>query len=176
MMSCTGKLKSISITARPSPEEKARFAELATSSGLSEAALALKAIRSVIGSGARSVHTVALEGTATDRITIRLRPGDGEAIGRRAAQRDMRASRYIATLVRAHLSASPPLATNELVALKQSVLVLAGIGRLLAKAVKYSATVDSEELRRTRLVVAALEQRVLEFAKTALISWESRIG
>ena len=62
----------------------------------------------------------------TDRITIRLRPGDHQVIARRAAQRAMKASSYLAALVRAHVAANPPLAATELAALKQSVVVLAG--------------------------------------------------
>src|SRR2546425_11341110 len=75
---------------------------------------------------------------ATDRITIRLRPGDGEAITRRAAQRGMKASTYLAALVRAHVGVNPPLAASELVALKRSVIVLAALGRLLARRLRMS--------------------------------------
>ena len=85
-----------SITARPSPEEKARFASLAAVSGLSESALALEAIRMVLGSNAVPTGTAAAATTrdpATDRITIRLRPGDREAIARRAVQRRMKVRR-----------------------------------------------------------------------------------
>jgi len=73
-----------SITARASAEEKVRFATLAAASGLSESALALKAIRMVLRSGSPtgpSASAPTLD-VATDRITIRLRPGDGEAIAR----------------------------------------------------------------------------------------------
>ena len=70
--------------------------------------------------------------SATDRITIRLRPGDGEWITHRAAQRGMKRSAYLSALVRAHIAQNPPLAANELSALKLSVVVLAGLGRLLA--------------------------------------------
>ena len=167
-----------SITVRPSPEEKARFANLAAVSGLSESALALKAIRMVLSPDAvladRAAAATARE-PATDRITIRLRPGDGEAIARRASQRRMKVSTYIAALVRAHLAANPPLATHELSALKQSVAVLLAIGQLLAKGARAASTdAMREDLQRTRVAVAAVEQRFHDFAKAALISWESR--
>lgn len=115
-----------SITARPSAAEKARFATLAATSGLSESALAMIAIRTVLDPDAAPVRESVpppARGPATDRITIRLRPGDGESIARRAAQRGMKSSAYLAALVRAHLAVNPPLTANELAALKQSVAV-----------------------------------------------------
>ena len=78
--------------------------------------------------------------------------------------------------VRAHVAVSPPLSANELAALKQSVAVLAGVGRLLAQAIRppSSPGLAREELQRTRAAVAALEQRTHNLARVALISWESR--
>ncbi len=115
-------------------------------------------------------------GPATDRISIRLRPGDGESIARRAAQRGLKSSAYLAALVRAHVAANPPLTANELAALKPSVAVLAGVGRVLAQAIRLSSSpgVSREELQRTRAAVAVMEQRMHDLARAALISWESR--
>jgi hypothetical protein len=167
-----------SITVRPSPEEKARFATLAVVSGVSESALALKAIRMILSpddvpAGAAAAATA--QEPATDRITIRLRPGDGEAITRRASQRRMKVSTYIAALVRAHLAANPPLAAHELSALKQSVAVLLAIGQFLAKRARTAPTdIMRGDLQRTRAAVAAVEQRFHDFTRAALISWESR--
>jgi hypothetical protein len=76
-----------SITARPTAEEKQLFIELAASRGLSESALAIVAIRALLDSN----HPIRQPGTsparepATDRIIIRLRPGDRRAINVRAA-------------------------------------------------------------------------------------------
>ena len=70
-----------SITARPSPEEKARFTLLAQHVGLSESALALNAIRILLERDeqwhARQPELKWGHVAASDRITIRLRPGDG---------------------------------------------------------------------------------------------------
>src|SRR6202034_246231 len=170
-----------SITARPSAAEKARFATLAAASGVSESTLAMIAIRRVLDPDAvpmrGSVPAPARE-PATDRITIRLRPGDGESIARRAVQRGMKPSAYLAALVRAHVAVNPPLTANELVALKQSVAVLAGVGRLLAQAIRLPSSpgIAREQLQRTRAAVAALEQRTHDLARAALITWESRIA
>jgi hypothetical protein len=152
-----------SITTRASAEEKARFVTVAASSGLSELALALKAIRMVLQPDTCPTRPYASAPTgvvATDRITIRLRLGDGEAIARRASQRGMKASTYLAALVRVHVAANPPLAAQELSALKRSMVVLAATGRLLAQGSR--APMDAtlrEDLQRTRAAVSALEQR-----------------
>ena len=94
----------------------------------------------------------------------------------------MKPSACLAALVRAHVSVNPPLAANEVAALKHSVVVLAGLGTLLAQATRSPALSGpgSEDLRqnigRTRAAVAALEQRTHELVRKALISWESRSG
>ena len=86
----------------------------------------------------------------------------------------MKPSAYIAALVRAHVAHGPPWPANELAALKQSVVVLAGLGRLLANAGKAASGIAREDLQRTRAAVAGLEQRTHDLARAALISWESR--
>ena len=117
---------------------------------------------------------------ATDRITIRLRPGDGAAIGRRARGRGVRPATYLAAMARAHVAGAPPVFTQELVALKQSIAVLAGLGTILAQSAHRSTLNGQglEELRqvlsRTSAAVAALEQRTHAFTKAALMAWESR--
>jgi hypothetical protein len=168
-----------SITARPTPDEKRRFAELASSRGMSESTLALIGIRSLLDSNGPPARWVEKPAPATDRITIRLRPGDHETIARRAAQRGMKAATYLAALVRAHLAANPPLAATELAALKQSIVVLAGFGRLLAQTARNASLGGPERedlkqhLSRTRAAVAALEERTHDLARAALISWET---
>jgi hypothetical protein len=142
---------------------------------LSESALALTAIRAVIAteSGSLEPNATSEQTPATDRITIRLRPGDGEAIARRADERGMKPSTYLAALVRAHVAGNPPLAVRELAALKQSVIVLATLGRLLAQ-VRTTPGVTREDLQRTCSAVANLEQHTHDLARVALISWETR--
>jgi hypothetical protein len=171
-----------SITARPTPDEKQRFSELAASRGLSESALALVGIRALLESNLpirQPSGTPPVREPAADRITIRLRPGDHLAIHSRAAQRRMKPSTYLAALVRAHLAANPPLATQELAALKQATAVLAALGQLMARRARShteAAALTSElreDLSRTRAVVAALEQRTHDLARAALISWEA---
>jgi hypothetical protein len=171
-----------SITIRLSPEEKEWFATLARSRGGSESTLALSTIRSIEDSGCFDPYATGPRAPATDRITIRLRPGDGQAITRRAAERGMKPSGYLAALVRAHLGANAPLSSSELKALKQSVAVLAALGTLLAQTARNPALSGPalEDVRqtvsRTRAAVAALEQRTQEFTRRALLSWETQRG
>jgi hypothetical protein len=169
-----------SITVRVSADEKKWFSTLARSRGVSESTLALSALRSIEDSGCLDPFATGARTPATDRITIRLRPGDGQAVARRAAQRGMKPSSYLAGLVRAHLAANPPLSASELAALKQSVAVLAALGTLLAQTARNPALGGEQladvrqSLSRTRAAVAALEQRTQEFTRTALISWETQ--
>jgi hypothetical protein len=172
-----------SVTARPTHAEKQRFVEIAASRGISESALALIAIRAVLESDGSAIGTESASSgrqPATDRITIRLRPGDRLALDERAARRGIRSSTYLAALARAHIAASPPLTIDELTILKQGVAVLAKLNRSLAHTARCVAQsgVPSPELQKelslTRTVVSALEQRTHDLARSALMTWESR--
>lgn len=171
------------ITVRLSPEEKQRFAELAASRGLSECALAVVTLRTLLIPGTSPVGNIpsALpREAATDRVTIRLRPGDGAALEARAARRRMKPSTYLAALVRAHVAADTVLTANELETVKQAVVVLAGVGRVLSRIARCGSQGSSlspeirQALAQTCSVVAAVEQRTSDFARAALRSWESR--
>lgn len=174
-----------SVTVRLTPDEKRRFAMIAAARGQSESELGLAAVRMLLDlSGNPLPSDVSLEPreSASDRITIRLRPGDRQTIAERARLRRTKASTYIAALVRAHVASNPPLTADELTALKQAVAVLAGYGRLLAilakgQGVPGGASRDvQQELSRTRSLVAAVEQRLHEFVRASLNSWECRNG
>jgi hypothetical protein len=129
-----------SITARPTPQEKRLFVEVAAKRQVSESALALMAIRALLESDVSDLPPrTSSSNPAVDRITIRLRPKDRLAIRRRAAERRMKDSAYIAALVRGHVAANPPLATHELAAFKAAVSVLAAFGRLLARTAREAA-------------------------------------
>jgi hypothetical protein len=110
---------------------------------------------------------------STDRLTIRLRPGDHAAIARRANRRGMKASTYLAALVRAHLACDPPLTNAELAALKQSVALLARLGGVLVRAAGNSSGLPAHALEDTRHALASLEKKVLALAKAAIVSWDT---
>ena len=171
------------ITVRLSPEEKQRFAELAAGRGLSECALAAATLRALLAPDASSafcIPSASRREAATDRITIRLRPGDGAALEARAARRQMKVSTYLAALVRVHIAADTVLTANELETVKQAVVVLAGVGRVLSRIALCGSQAGSlsrelrQTLAQTRSVVAAVEQRTSDLARAALRSWESR--
>jgi len=173
-----------SITARPSREEKERFAELAAKTGLSESALAVIAIRRLLASEDMDPRLPSCDtkAPATDRITIRLRPGDAGAIAERAARKGIKASMYLAGLIRAHVFRSPPLAPQELAALKDVVVVLTSVRQHLARLTQELRATGrvpegiAEHLRQTRHVVDEAESIACALARAALRSWESPYG
>jgi len=93
----------------------------------------------------------------------------------------MKESGYIAALVRGHVAANPPLTTHELAAFKVAVSVLAGFGRLFARTAREAAQAGvltrdlQQELNRCRSLVSEVERRMQEFARAALITWDSRV-
>lgn len=175
-----------SITVRPTLEEKRLFAALAAKRGISESKLALIAVRSLIRDNMQSEFT--LDGSApvtdpgTDRLTIRLRPGDLRAIARRAARRNVRPSKYVAMLVRGHLLSNPPLVTDELEALKQAIIVLAQYGKVWGRVMRSlpPGAVESGDLLgllvETRKAFESLEARMHDLVYESLKSWESAYG
>src|SRR3982074_3000220 len=89
-----------SITAWPTPDQKAGFAALALSRGLSESKLLGLLIDSVlkrnpVGPAGDERQEETGEG---DRITLRLRPGDGQWLRLRAQRRGMKYPHYRAAL------------------------------------------------------------------------------
>lgn len=173
-----------SITARPSAEEKARFRLIARHAGLSEGELALRAIRLLLDRDqewlARQPDLKWDHVAASDRITVRLRPGDGLEVIRRATERGMKPATYISALVRARVTSNPPLPAAELNALKTGIVVLANLGTMLAKTSRQGVPtgpqgeVYGEMIRRTRREIAALERCMVDLTKAALIAWETR--
>ena len=171
------------ITARPSREEKARFVQLAARLGVSESTLALNAIRLLLDSN-QSTPDALQPGPgrepATDRITIRLRPDDADAILDRATRRGYKPSAYIAALVRAHLTHNPPLPTKEVLLLKEGMTVLLRLGKFLAHIHREAAQEGilppdlAKELIQTRALVTGLERVTHDVIRAALIAWESK--
>lgn len=173
----------MAITVRLWPDEKLRFAQLAASRGLSEAALALKILRGALALEETSPPELAKpphREWATDRVTVRLRPGDGAALNARAVARRVKASTYLAALVRSHIGADAVLTAEELHAVKQCIVLLTGIGRTLSRMTRYCDHVDytppelRQALTQTRTILATVEDRTCKLARAALRSWESR--
>ena len=170
-----------SITAWPTPDQKAGFAALAASRGLSESKLLGLLIDSVLERN--PVHEAGeerqREAEEGDRITLRLRPGDGHCLRLRARQRGMKYTTYAATLIRAHVRASPPMPLKELAQLERSMAEFSAIGRRLnqiAGAAREGQGVDPGlrvELAAVLKVVEELRQSLREVVKVNRMSWES---
>jgi predicted DNA binding CopG/RHH family protein len=173
-----------SITARLSAKEKTAFQLIARHVGLSESALALRAIRTLLERNEQWLRVQPRldfeHVAASDRITVRLRPGDGREVIRRASERGVKPATYISALVRAHITANPPLPTAEVNALKMSIGVLANLGTTLANTSRQGipsgpqGEIYREAIRRTRGQIAVLEQRIVDLTRAALIAWETR--
>jgi len=186
MTSSSLHLGSPSITVRPCAEEKRLFAALAAKRGISESKLALIAVRSLLRdncpNGLPSDMPAPAHDPSTDRITIRLRPGDLRAIANRAAARHTKPSTYIAALVRGHLARNPPLTAAELDAFKKAIVVLAGCGTLVSRTLRTVPGDSADWAERSRQLAAlqaavtVLEERMHDLVYESLRSWESNYG
>jgi uncharacterized protein (DUF1778 family) len=79
-----------SVTVRLTPEEKRRFAGIAAARGQSESEFGLAAVRMLLELNASQLPPAASavpKESASERITIRLRPGDRHTVAERARQR-----------------------------------------------------------------------------------------
>ena len=156
-----------SITAWPTPDQKAGFAALAASRGLSESRLLGLLIDSVLERNAVDPagdehHGETGEG---DRITVRLRPGDGQLLRLRAQRRGMKYTTYAAALIRAHVRVDPPMPLEELARLDRGLAQISALGRRLhqiAGAVSKRQCVDPG----LRVELAAVRQAVEELRQT----------
>ena len=169
------------ITAWATPARKGQFAALATSRGLSESKLLGLLIDSVlernpVDEAGDDRHSEAEE---VDRITLRLRPGDGKWLRLRAQRRGMKYTTYAAALIRAHVRADPPMPLEELARFERGLAEISAIGRRLnqiAGAGSERQGVDAGqrvELAAVRQAVEELRQTLREVVKVNRISWES---
>ena len=168
------------IAAWATPERKSQFAALAASRGLSESKLLGLLIASVLERNAVEHGSDEDHGEAgkVDRITLRLRPGDGNWLRVRAQRRGMKYTTYAAALIRAHVRANPPMPLDELARLECILAEISAIGRRLnqiAGAVSEGQSVDPLRLELTAVLRALeeLRQALREVVKINRISWES---
>jgi len=121
---------------RTSSETKARFAALAAQQGLTGSALLALLIDKVVAGNTASdaigsAHRTREMECASDRLTLRLRPGDRTLADAKAAARRMKTSSYLVMLVRTHVRSTPVMPPAELDELKGVVGHLAALGRQL---------------------------------------------
>ncbi len=122
------------IHCRVTSEQKALVRRLAEREGINESTLVKQLLELVF-------RTSALAGlppaSAPDKINrdarlyIRLAPEDWILLKERATARGMASATYVSLLVRSHLRDIAPLPKTEYLALKESIVELAAIGRNL---------------------------------------------
>ncbi|HEY6644526.1 hypothetical protein [Povalibacter sp.] len=165
-------------------QTKARFAALARQRGLSESALMKRLLEQALviaeGGAAPSLPEEARL-PRSQRLSIRLVPGDRVLLRERAAARSLAAASYVSLLIRAHLRAVAPLPTTELRALRECVAELAAIGRNLNQWVRSGG--EAAHLRPGNLQVMnmlklceSLRDHVRALMRTNLHSWQCGHG
>lgn len=170
-----------SITAWPTSDQKAGFAALADSRGLSQSKLLGLLIEALLARSpnAQTATQVQAKSSERDRITVRLRPGDGKLLRSRAQRRCMSYTTYVAALIRAHVRADPPMPIEELSLLERSLAEVSAMSRSLsqlARAAKEGQGADAgrlPELESIREALEQLRQSLREVVKANRISWES---
>ena len=169
------------IAAWATPDRKGRFAALAASRGLSESKLLGLLIDSVLERNPVDEARDKRNGEVGDgdRITLRLRPGDGTWLRLRAHARGMKYTTYAAALIRAHVRADPPMPLDELARIESGLAEVSAVGRNLdqiARRISEGKGVDPElrpELTVVLHAVKELRQALREVVKVNRISWES---
>ncbi len=169
------------VAARTSPEKKARFGALAASRGMSESALLTLLVDAVLEQNDvpdRAVANAEVD-AATQRVSLRLRPGDRRRVDARAAERNMKPASYVVALIRAHVRHDAPLPAAEMNALKVAVGQLSAVGRNLNQLVHAShagaASIGDlvQTLRETVARVEHVRRCVAELVRANLMSWEA---
>ena len=163
------------------PDRKGQFSALAASRGLSESKLLGLLIDSVLERNPVAEAGDDRNGEAGDgdRITLRLRPGDGKWLRLRAHARGMKYTTYTAVLIRAHLRADPPMPLDELERIERSLAEVSAVGRNLsqiARRISEGQGVDPglrPELTVVLHAVEELRRALRDVVRVIRISWES---
>jgi hypothetical protein len=167
------------IATRASPQTKARFAALAAAQGRTESALLLALIDTVLANNAASDEAVCPVSVASQRISLRLRPGDRALVDERARARRMKSASYLVALIRAHVRSTAPLPATELDALKVTANHLSALRSTLhAIAHSRGASLNGDQelldcLHETVAVLEAVRREVSDVVRTNLMSWEA---
>jgi hypothetical protein len=159
-----------------------KFAELAASRGMSESALLTVLMDTVLEQNEMPDRVVrnAEADAATERVSLRLRPGDRRRVDARAAERNMKPASYVVALIRAHVRHDAPLPAAELNALKVAVGQLSAVGGILNQLVHAShagaAPVGDlvQTLRETVARIEDVRRCVADVVRAHLMGWEAR--
>jgi hypothetical protein len=173
-----------SLTAWPDSEQKARFAALAASRGLSQSKLLGLLVDAVLARNPIEAAAEEVQGGAGrgDKVSVRLRPGDGKLLRVRAQARRMKYTTYAAVLIRAHLRADPPMPIDELAKLERSLAEVGAVAESLgqiARAMTQGHAGDPAWGRELSSAVPAVERlwrQMREVVKANVLSWEVADG
>ena len=172
-------------------ETKASLAALAVRHQLSESGLLSKLVDEVLKSNASAGRRIddpvverksALDASADDRITLRLRRGDRTLAAERAGGRGMKTGSYLALLIHNHVRGTAVLPPHELDTIKGVAAQLAALGRQLRLFGMPNTLAEpaASELRdvvaRTRHEVEVARQVTADVVRRNLISWEAANG
>ena len=169
------------LSTRTTPAKKAQFTALASSQRLSESALLSLLIDQLLDQNPVPATPAMDDDTpATERISLRLRPGDRQRLEQRAEARDMKLASYIVMLLRAHVRRDPPMPMAELAELKVAVGEVSAIGRNLNQLTRLahsgSAGIDASLrslLKDAQRQVEDVRRAVADVVRVHLTSWES---
>ena len=115
----------------------------------------------------------------SDRVTVRMRPGDGRRLRLRAEVRGTKPATYLALLVRAHLSAEAPLPQAELAEVKRVLSEVSAVARALRRNSVGDGTddcIDRNELNEALNRVEQARSAIASFVQASLASWESDLA
>ena len=164
------------------PEQKAQFAALAASRGMSQSKLLGLLIDAVLTRNPVDSLSEAQRDKAGrgDRVSLRLRPGDGNLLRQRAQARGMKYSSYAAALIRAHLRVNPPMPLGELVRLERSLAEVSALAEDLRLMGWPMQAQDNPACRIEFSAIVPAVERLLrqmrEVVKANVVSWEAADG
>ena len=113
------------VRCRVSSETKALLQSIAAREQITESALVRQLLETLAGTSVSASTECgdSEDSTRVDRMSICLAPEDRLLLRDRAAARGMPAATYVAVLVRSHLRKLTSLPTEELAALKRSMVI-----------------------------------------------------
>lgn len=167
------------LAVRVAPSIKCAFDALALRLGLSTSALLLRLVQTVLQSNGPGANVASNTTGRSERFSVRLRPGDREALEALAAARCLRPASYVTALVHSHLHSCPALPVNELAALKVVASHLATTARRLqeCRATELANACRGDHLLTTLSAtaddVAELRSCVGQLVRANLRCWES---
>lgn len=170
------------IQCRVSAATKEALRSAAHRQQLTESALVKRLIEVMLqAAGTPNLDVAAAEGRTARiaRLYVRLTSDDWVVLRGRAAARGMAPATYASTLLRAHLRTLSPLPKGELLALKQSIVELAAIGRNLNQITRIGhqsgrvMAPGREDLRAILRVCEGLRDHVRGLIRANVISWQT---